>query len=124
MLLQSPFGLCPSTKLWLPPERTENAVKTVENLLEEDGEGYVLKSNAKNPTPTNYKPELDVTDALGPELASRYLQLIGIARWAIELGRIDISYPVSTLSSYQANPREGHLEALYHVFVFLNHRPP
>ena len=66
------------------------AVKTVENLLIEDGEGYVLKNRVKNPFPSNYKPELDVTDELGPELSLRYLQLVGICRWAVELGRIDI----------------------------------
>jgi hypothetical protein len=56
---------------------------------------------------------------LGLELSSHYLQLIGIARWAIELGCIDIHHEVSLLSQYQANPRVGHLEALYHVFAYL-----
>jgi len=45
--------------------------------------------------------------------------LIGICRWAIELGRIDIAHEVSLLSQYQANPRIGHLEALYHVFAYM-----
>jgi hypothetical protein len=67
----------------------------------------------------NYQPELDVSNELGLELSSRYLQLIGIARWAIELGRIDIHHEVSLLSQYQANPRVGHLEALYHVFAYM-----
>ena len=58
--------------------RDRNAVKTVERLFEEDGEGYVLKNSAKNPFPLGYKPETDVTDELGDELASHYLQLIGI----------------------------------------------
>jgi hypothetical protein len=106
-----------------PRSYTKNAVKTIEDLLEQDGEGYTLKSKARNPLPNNYKPELDVTDELGPELVSRYLQLIGIARWAIELGRIDIFYEVSILSQYQANPRQGHLEALYHVFAYLKNHP-
>ena len=60
------------------------------DLLEEDGEGYVLKSNARNPFPTGYKPEIDVTDELDQTLASRFMQLIGILCWAIEIGRIDI----------------------------------
>jgi hypothetical protein len=102
-----------------PRDYVRNAIKTVEGLFSEDGEGYVLKNNAKDPFPANYKPELDVTDELGPELLSRYLQLIGICRWAIELGRIDIFHEVSVLSQYQANPRSGHLETLYHVFAYL-----
>ena len=72
----------------------------------------MLKSKAKNPLPSGYKPETDVTDELENELASRYQQLIGICRWAVELGRVDIFYEVSCLSQYQASPRVGHLEAL------------
>jgi hypothetical protein len=65
----------------------------------------------------NYQPELDVLNELGLELSSRYLQLICIARWAIELRHIDIDHEVSLLLQYQANLRVGHLEALYHMFV-------
>jgi hypothetical protein len=106
-----------------PRDYVKNAIKTVEGLFEEDGEGYVLKNNAKDPFPANYKPELDVTDELGPELTSRYLQLIGICRWAIELGRLDIFHETAVLSQYQANPRVGHLEILYHVFAYLKKHP-
>jgi hypothetical protein len=61
-----------------------------------------------------------VSNEFGPELSSHYLQLIGIARWAIELGHIDIHHKVSSLlSQYQANPKVGHLEAVYHVFVYM-----
>jgi hypothetical protein len=49
-----------------------------------------LKSTALNPFSSGYKPELDVTPELNDELGSRFLQLIGILRWAIELGRLDI----------------------------------
>ena len=47
------------------------------------------------------------------------MQLIGILRWAVEIGRIDIYLEVSLLSQYQANPRLGHLEAIYHTFSYL-----
>ena len=41
---------------------------------------------------------------------------------SIELGRIDIITEVSLLSSFNVNPREGHLEAVYRVFEYLyNH---
>ena len=106
-----------------PRDYVNNAVKTVESLLVEDGEGYTLKNNAKNPFPNEYKPELDVTDELPSHLVSCYLQLIGIARWAVEIGRIDIFLETSLLSQYQANPRVGHLEAAYHVFAYLKKHP-
>ena len=56
-------------------------------------------------------------------MISRYLQLIGISRWAVELGQIDIFLEVSFLSQYQASPRLGHLEVLYNVFTYLKKHP-
>ena len=110
--------------IWATSSRSyvENAIKTVEGLLLEDGEGYVLKTQAKNPLPQGYRPELDVTPELDSDLASRYMQLIGILRWAVELGRIDIFHEVSILSQHQALPREGHLEAAYHIFAYLKNK--
>jgi hypothetical protein len=53
-------------------------------------------------------------------MISRYLQLIGILRWAIKLGRIDIALETALMSQYSALPREGHLEAVvYHIFAYL-----
>ena len=52
----------------------------------------------------------------------RYFQeLIGMLRWSIELGRLDILLEVSLLSSYLACPREGHLEEAIHIFGYLKH---
>jgi hypothetical protein len=68
----------------------KNSLLVVERLLSEDGERYVLKSEVENPFPTGYKPEIDITEELESELAFRYMQLIGILCWAVEIGRIDI----------------------------------
>jgi hypothetical protein len=106
-----------------PKMYVKNSILVVERLLTDDGEGYVLKSNVRNPFPTGYRPELDVTEELDQKLASRYMQLIGILRWAVEIGRIDIFLEVSLLSQYQANPRFGHLEAIYHIFAYLKKHP-
>ena len=48
-----------------------------------------------------------------------YQELIGELRWAIEIGRVEIEHEVSVLSSYQANPRDGHLQQILHIFAFL-----
>jgi hypothetical protein len=92
-------------------------------LLEEDGEGYVLKSKARNPFPTGYKPEIDVTNELDQTLAFSFMQLIGILCWAVEIGCIDIYLETSLLSQYQANPQLRHLEAAYHIFAYLKNHP-
>jgi hypothetical protein len=68
-----------------------------------------------------YRPELDTSPILGPERANYYQSLIGILRWAIELGRIDIHIDVTLLSSYLAQPRVGHLEQVWHIFSYLKH---
>ena len=78
----------------------------------------------KNPilpclTTLNYRPELDTTPELDPAEAAHYQSLIGILRWIIELGRMDISVEVSMLSSMLASPRDGHLEQTYHIFSYL-----
>ena len=70
----------------------------VEQLFEEDGEGYTLMNTVKYVFLTGYKPEWDVTEELDPELASRYLQLIRICRWAVEIRQVDIFLEVSLSS--------------------------
>ena len=100
-----------------------NAIKIVEGMLKDDASGKHLKTTAKVPVPTTYKPELHVSQELDKELTARYQQLIGILRWAVELGRVDIYLEVSLLSQYLANPRQGHLEAAYHIVAYLKKHP-
>jgi hypothetical protein len=66
-----------------------------------------------------YRPELDVLPLLGDDQASYYMSLMGILRWAVELGGIDIYVDVALLSSYMAQPRVGHLQKVLHVFSYL-----
>jgi hypothetical protein len=97
----------------------KNAIRVVAALITEDDPEAKLKSTARNPFPRGYKPKLDVTPELNDELQLRFLQLIGILRWAIKLGRLDVFVKVSKLFQHQALPRRGHLEALYHIFAYL-----
>ncbi len=60
----------------------------------------MLKSKAPGVMPYNYTPELDGSAELDDERATYYQSLIGILRWAVELGRIDICTEVSVMSSY------------------------
>lgn len=95
----------------------KNAVRNVKIILQTEGRG--LKSTAKTPFPsTTYRPEVDTTDECeDSDGSSRYSQLIGVLRWAVELRRIDIYTEVSLLSQHLALPRVGHLEAVYHVLL-------
>ena len=93
------------------------AVKNVESYL--DTIGQKLSAKADTPIQTSYRPELDVTEELEPQKASYYQSLIGILRWMVELGRVDICLEVSMLSSHLALPRKGHLNQVLHIFAYL-----
>ena len=95
----------------------QSAVKNVEDFLETQGEKLPVR--ATTPLSSNYRPELEVTDELGPSDAAYFQSLIGILSWMVELGRVDLTLEVSMMSSYLALPREGHLHQLYHIFAHL-----
>ena len=98
----------------------ENAVKIVDNLLLEDGKETRLRTAVKNPFPSGYWPELDLlAEVLHDKMISCFQQLIGIQRCAVELGHLDIYLEVSKLLQHQALPRQGHLNAAYHIFAYL-----
>ena len=80
---------------------------------------YALKSEDKNPFPMKYEPSVDISAAPNDNLGSYYQSLIGICRWMIELGQIDIATVISLLSVHNAYPRKGHFRALLHVMSYL-----
>ena len=63
--------------------------------------------------------ELDVSPKLDAKLAPYYQSLIGILRWIVELGRVDICVEVSMMSSHLALPRVGHLDEVLRIFAYL-----
>jgi hypothetical protein len=87
----------------------QEAVKNVERWLRE----HNMKLPARSDTPmsTTYWPELDTSPVLSPEVANWYQSAIGILRWTVELGRIDLTTETSMLAAHMAMPREGHLIA-------------
>lgn len=66
--------------------------------------GKTLKGKPYTPMQPGYRPELNVSPILNPDQANYYMSLIGILRWAVELGHIDIHVDVSLLSSYMCQP--------------------
>ena len=96
----------------------QEGVRTIESYLEKHG-GHKLKKRVSAPFPSDYHAELDATPELNPEFANHFQNGIGILRWCVELGRVDIITEVSVLSSHLALPREGHLQAMYHIFAYL-----
>jgi hypothetical protein len=59
----------------------------------------------------NVSPELQPTDA------ACHMSLIGMLRWIVEIGHVDVCLECSMLSSHLALPRESHLCQLFQVFA-------
>jgi hypothetical protein len=79
----------------------------------------MLVKKAYGPFAGGYNPELDESPEFYPTRENFYQSQIGILRWCVELGHIDIITEVSILATYICLPREGHLEAIFHVSVYL-----
>ena len=97
------------------------AVQNVQEKLKE--RNMVFPTRCYTPLTTGYRPEDDISPELDADDTTYYQELIGILRWAIELGRIDIGCEVSMLSSHLALPRQGHLQQAIHVFGYLKLHP-
>jgi hypothetical protein len=84
---------------------------------------WKLPTKITTPMASAFVPELDGTPELEPEDIQYFQELIGMLRWATEIGRVDILHEILILSQYQASPREGHLEQVLHIFAFLKKKP-
>ena len=71
-----------------------------------------MPSQADTPLTTTYRPELDVSRELNVADAAYYQSLIGILRWIVELGRVDVCLEVSMIAddSFTGNDPNGQLD--------------
>ena len=69
--------------------------------------------------PIDYKSELDTTVVRDDELTNYFQNLIGILRWIVELGWIDIAFKVSFLSKFLLYPCTSHIYQAWHIFKYL-----
>ena len=63
----------------------EHLCKKEENLLK----------RVQTPLSSKYRPEIDILPELGEDDASYYHSLVGVLRWIVKLGRVDIDVEVS-----------------------------
>lgn len=110
------------------PKWTMSAGKYMKNQLKEiekwlSDHDMKLKTRASSVLPSNYRPELDNSELCDADLHHVYQQKIGVLRWAVELGQINITAEVSMLAAYCAAPRIGHFNAMLHIFAFLKLHP-
>ena len=97
------------------------AIENIEQMLAESNQR--LPTKCRTPLSSGYRPELDTSPESKTQGLQRYQELIGILRWAVEVGRVDILLETSLMSTHFALPRRGHLEKLYHIFGYLKMNP-
>ena len=113
------------SKAWglSPTKYVHAAINNVEEFLAKQFNGRKLpKKHAKAPFANGYRPELDFTPELDPELTTYYMSQVGVLRWMVEIGRTDIITEVSELASQLALPREGHLDAVFRIYSYLKYK--
>ena len=94
----------------------DECIRRIEAMLPD---GRVLHTH-NTPAPSeDYQPEFDRSEVLSKEAKRQYQMLIGMAQWAVTIGRMDICFAVSSLSRFSAAPRQGHLELAFHLFGYL-----
>jgi hypothetical protein len=92
------------TKAWAfgSCQYVQAAVCNVEDHLAKTGEKLPYK--APTPLSSGYRPEIDVSPELGDTDSLYVHSLVGVLRWIVELGRVDIDVEVSMMSSHLALP--------------------
>lgn len=110
----------PGKKRWFMSSEkyVKEAIRNVRLWLEERN-GVLKSTKTTCVLPSGYRPEVDVSEYCDSERANYYQQQIGVLRWAVELGRIDIACEVSMLAAFSAAPRVGHFNSMLHVFSYL-----
>lgn len=103
----------------------KKAVNNLKKKIQADGYEFNKKLSDRNisaPQPfssVSYRAELDTSVPCTDAQVTLYQNMIGIMRWIVELGRIDIAYEVSVLSRYLVEPRTGHFLQALHMFKHL-----
>ena len=103
---------------------SEKYVKAaIDNLESKIRKSDMHLPKCRTPMSMSYYPSEDVTKELSVEGVKFYQEMIGILRWAVEIGRFEILLEVSLFLSHLYLPRIGHLHAVYHIFGYLNQVP-
>ena len=97
----------------------QEAMSNSEAYFCENFGGRKFAKKVIDPFESEYDPLMDSSADMGPIILNYYQTQIGVLRWMVELGRIDIITEVSMLASQHALPRGVCLELVFHIFGYL-----
>ena len=89
-----------------PDRYVRESVKNMEIYLRGlNNNRWALPNKAEKPVIMGYATEMDESPVLEPDRDSYYQSLIGMVRWMVEIGKVDIITEVSLLASQLEIPR-------------------
>ena len=117
------WSFCPTQYV---KQAWENVEKQLQKRIHSGDEQFARSGSrnnylpsSKSALPSDYHPELDNSPELNAVDLVYYQSLIGILRWIVEMGRVDICLETSVMSSCLALPRDDHLRKLFQILVIL-----
>ena len=96
-----------------PKKYIEKMIDTYKRLFGNKPKDYV------SPLVKGDHPELDTSPELELEGIKKYQSMVGAMQWAVQLGRLDITAAVMTMSGFRAAPRVGHLDRVKRIYGYL-----
>jgi hypothetical protein len=91
-----------------------------EAILQIEKKLQIMLREEKTPMRNKDHPEEDTSPLLDSIMHTEYQSLIGMLQWLVTLCRIDIiCYAVSSLSRFNATPREGHFSRVLLIWGYL-----
>jgi hypothetical protein len=108
------------TKSWYMLARLylEQAIIKIERKWGNLWKLWLNKQHFDVPIQPGSHPEVDDTPFLKDDDVQLYKSYIGVLRWAVELGRIDIAHVVGVVARFSAAPREGHMWIVLQIFAY------
>ena len=97
--------------------------KYIQEVLRKYQKDHGQLREEKVPATHNDHPEEDDTPYLNHEGTTHFQSIIGICQWISISGRMDITFAVSSISRFCANPREGHLRRAIKILGYLKKYP-
>jgi hypothetical protein len=76
------------------------------------------RSSLDLPLPSGIHPELDDSPFLDDDDTQLYQSYVGVLRWAVELGRIDIAHSAGVMARFSAAPRQGHMYYVLRILAY------
>jgi hypothetical protein len=81
--------------------------------------GEMPKQMVRSPLEKGDQPELDISELLDGKGIELYQSPIGLLKWSVTIGRLDVKAAVTTLSGFRVVPWRGHLDRVKRVYGYL-----